>query len=178
MRFSLGGVLDREGWIEAVKGVIRLGIAILGTLLVSRLVGTFAAAAVFIVGLDVACRSFDRAVKGSIYRQRDGKLRELYITHKQYLDACFSVLYKDFETETSKVVSSFVFVEGAKQVVETVCAPAHVAFSVASVFKIPREKARNLTKSRSSCENCVRQGADSCPNEGTETCEMYSQRKD
>lgn len=94
MRYSgLRYIFDREGRRTFMWALCILVCTAFSAWMLFRVFGVYAAVVALVLGTDIACSSLDRAIVGSVYRQRMDKLQELYLKHKKHFDERFAHLH-------------------------------------------------------------------------------------
>lgn len=93
---------DREGKHTMIQGTLLFTITCLLVYSIMARESYIIAGFVLVVGSEVAFKFINRAVIGSLYRQKDGKNQDLYQANKEYLDARFEQLGYTQPTKKNK----------------------------------------------------------------------------
>lgn len=85
---------DKKGWTDFYSGVLIFILTCLLTVYMFRDFSKILAVLFIYLGLEQSSNLIGRATIGSIYRNKDGKNKEIYLAKKNYLDKRFEALYR------------------------------------------------------------------------------------
>jgi len=85
--------LDRTGWEHLILGVLVFILTCLLTGYIFKDFSKFLAVVFAYLGFEVAAGLIGKATLGSIYRNKDGKNKDIYLANKAYLDRRFQAVY-------------------------------------------------------------------------------------
>ena len=85
--------LDRTGWEHLILGVLVFILTCLLTGYIFKDFSKFLAVVFAYLGFEVAADLIGKATLGSIYRNKDGKNKDIYLANKAYLDRRFQAVY-------------------------------------------------------------------------------------